>query len=43
MMRGASLDGNILRLKIADLDSKRNQDLTQIEPKFAQIINYVKL
>ena len=43
MMGGASLDGNILRMKIADLDTKRNQDLSVVEPEFAKIINYVKL
>jgi hypothetical protein len=42
MNRGASLDGNILRMKIADLDRKRNQDLNQVEPEFAHIIDYVK-
>jgi MoaA/NifB/PqqE/SkfB family radical SAM enzyme len=42
MNGGASLDGNILRMKIADLDRKRNQDLTLVEPEFAQMINYVK-
>lgn len=40
MNRGASLDGNILRMKIGDLDRKRNQDLRQVEPEFATIINY---
>jgi MoaA/NifB/PqqE/SkfB family radical SAM enzyme len=42
MNRGASLDGNILRMKIADLDRKRNTDLRQIEPEFAELIDYVK-
>ena len=42
MNRGVSLDGNILRMKIADLDRKRNQDLSVVEPKFAKLINYVK-
>jgi len=42
MNRGVSLDGNILRMKIADLDRKRNQDLSMIEPEFAKLINYVK-
>jgi glutamate-1-semialdehyde 2,1-aminomutase len=42
MMRGVSLDGNILRMKIADLDRKRNQDLSMIEPELAKLINYVK-
>jgi organic radical activating enzyme len=42
MNRGVSLDGNILRMKIADLDRKRNQDLMLVEPEFAKLINYVK-
>jgi MoaA/NifB/PqqE/SkfB family radical SAM enzyme len=40
MNRGASLDGNILRMKIADLDRKRHQDLAQAEPELAQLIGY---
>jgi MoaA/NifB/PqqE/SkfB family radical SAM enzyme len=42
MNRGVSLDGNILRMKIADLDRKRNQDLSLVEPELATLINYVK-
>ena len=42
MNRGVSLDGNILRMRIADLDRKRNQDLSVVEPEFAKLINYVK-
>ena len=42
MNRGVSLDGNILRMKIADLDRKRNQDLSIVESEFAKLINYVK-
>ena len=42
MMRGASTDGFITRMKIADLDRKRNQDLTMVEPEFAKLIDYVK-
>jgi len=42
MNRGVSLDGNILRMKIADLDRKRNQDLSVVESEFAKLINYVK-
>jgi MoaA/NifB/PqqE/SkfB family radical SAM enzyme len=41
MNRGASLDGNILRMKIADLDRKRDQNFAQIEPEMAQLIDYV--
>ena len=40
MMRGVSLDGNILRMRIADLDRKRKQNLTQVEPELAALINY---
>jgi MoaA/NifB/PqqE/SkfB family radical SAM enzyme len=40
MNNGASLDGNILRMRIADLDRKRNQNLAIVEPEFAQLINY---
>ena len=40
MMNGASLDGDILRMKIEDLDRKRQQNLCAIEPEFAKIINY---
>ena len=42
MNRGVSLDGNILRMKIADLDRKRNQDLSIVETEFAKLINYEK-
>jgi MoaA/NifB/PqqE/SkfB family radical SAM enzyme len=42
MNNGASLDGNILRMRIADLDRKRNQNLKDIEPEFAELINYDK-
>jgi MoaA/NifB/PqqE/SkfB family radical SAM enzyme len=37
---GVSLDGNILRMRIADLDRKRNQNLLDVEPEFAQLIEY---
>jgi MoaA/NifB/PqqE/SkfB family radical SAM enzyme len=40
MNNGVGLDGNILRMKIADLDRKRQQNLAEIEPEFAQLINY---
>ena len=43
MMTAPSLDGNILRMKIADLDRKRNQNLAIVEPEFAELINYVTL
>jgi len=40
-MNGApSLDGNILRMKIADLDRRRDTDLRLIEPELAELIAY---
>jgi MoaA/NifB/PqqE/SkfB family radical SAM enzyme len=42
MNTGASTDGFMLRMKIADLDRKRNQNLQDVEPELASIINYVK-
>ena len=40
MNRGVSLDGDILRMRIADLDRKRSQNLKDIEPEFAKLIHY---
>ena len=40
MNNGASLDGFILRMRVADLDRKRQQNLADVEPKFAQLIDY---
>jgi MoaA/NifB/PqqE/SkfB family radical SAM enzyme len=40
MMAGNSLDGKILRMRIADLDRKRNQNLALIQPELAQLIEY---
>jgi MoaA/NifB/PqqE/SkfB family radical SAM enzyme len=40
MMRGVSLDGNILRMRVADLDRKRKQNLAQVQPELAALINY---
>jgi hypothetical protein len=37
---GMSLDGNILRMRTADLDRKRNQNLLDVEPEFAKLIDY---
>jgi MoaA/NifB/PqqE/SkfB family radical SAM enzyme len=37
---GASLDGFILRMRIADLDRKRQQNMATIQPEFAKLINY---
>jgi hypothetical protein len=42
MMRGASTDGAMTRMKIADLDRKRGQDLTAVAPELAKLIDYVK-
>jgi MoaA/NifB/PqqE/SkfB family radical SAM enzyme len=41
MNRGVSLDGNILRMRVADLDRKRQQNLALVEPEFAQLIGYL--
>jgi MoaA/NifB/PqqE/SkfB family radical SAM enzyme len=41
MNAGNSLDGFILRMKVADLDRKRQQNLALIQPEFAKIIEYV--
>jgi MoaA/NifB/PqqE/SkfB family radical SAM enzyme len=40
MDRGASLDGNILRMKVRDLDWKRGQDLRNHHPELAMAIDY---
>jgi MoaA/NifB/PqqE/SkfB family radical SAM enzyme len=40
MNGGASMDGFMLRMKVADLDRKRNQDLRTVEPEFAKLIEY---
>ena len=42
MNNGASTDGNMMRMKIADLDQKRNQDFAQVCPEMAELIEYVK-
>lgn len=42
MNNGASTDGFMTRMKISDLDRKRNQDFAQVAPEMAQLINYVK-
>jgi len=41
MRNGASTDGFMTRMKIADLDRKRNQDLRTVAPEFAQLIEYI--
>jgi MoaA/NifB/PqqE/SkfB family radical SAM enzyme len=40
MNTGVSLDGDVLRIKIADLDRRRGQDLRAVAPEFAELINY---
>ena len=38
--RGVSLDGNILRMKVEDLDWRRKQNLCNVEPELATAIGY---
>ena len=38
--RGVSLDGNILRMKVEDLDWRRKQNLCDVEPELAEAIGY---
>jgi hypothetical protein len=40
MKGGVSLDGNILRMRINDLDWRRNQDLRRDHGDFAQALDY---
>jgi hypothetical protein len=40
MNTGASTDGFILRMKIADLDRKRNQNMRTVAPELADLIAY---
>lgn len=40
MERGASTDGFMMRMKIRDLDRKRQQNLADVAPEFAAIIDY---
>lgn len=40
MNNGASTDGFMLRMKIADLDRKRNQNFAAVCPEMAELINY---
>jgi len=42
MNNGASTDGFMTRMKIADLDRKRNQNLMDVAPEFAKLIDYEK-
>ena len=40
MNNGNSLDGDLLRMSIRDLDFKRTQNLANVEPEFAALIDY---
>lgn len=40
MNRGNSLDGKLLRMNVYDLDQKRAQNLADVAPELAQLINY---
>ena len=42
MNGGASTDGFMLQMKIADLDRKRNQDFAAVAPEMSQLIQYKK-
>ena len=42
MNRGASTDGFMTRMKIKDLDQKRNQDFAVVLPEMAKLIQYKK-
>ena len=40
MNTGAATDGFMLRMKVRDLDQKRNQNLRDVEPELAKLIDY---
>ena len=40
MNGGANLDGDILRMRIANFDRIRNENFNTVAPEFAQILNY---
>ena len=40
MLNGVSTDGNLLRNSIQQVDQRRNQNLSLIEPEFAKLIEY---
>ena len=40
MNSGVSLDGSNMRREIANLDRRRNQNLAEVEPEFAKLIEY---
>jgi len=41
MNKGASMDGNLLRIKIQDLDRKRQQNLLELCPEISNLLDYV--
>jgi len=41
MNNGPAGDGNLLQEKIRELDARRRENLAQVEPEFAELINYV--
>jgi hypothetical protein len=40
MNNGASLDGELLRTNVRELDRKRTQNLADVQPEFAALIDY---
>ena len=40
MLKGASTSGDMLRMKVADLDRKRQQNFAAVAPEMAQLIDY---
>jgi MoaA/NifB/PqqE/SkfB family radical SAM enzyme len=40
MNNGASLDGKLLKIRTADFDYKRGQNLVDVEPEYAELIEY---
>ena len=40
MNNGPSNDGFILKMKVRDLDRKREQNLALVEPELAELIGY---
>ena len=40
MNQGVSLDGDVLRMRITELDRRREQNLCNVEPEFAKLISY---
>jgi hypothetical protein len=40
MTNGVGLDGQMLRMQIANLDRRRQQNLAEVEPELAKLIDY---